>query len=101
MLGRLDLVERLDVEHEIGLDSADSHLLPAFEEEPLGRLGSPELAPHEDLAAAAANSPISPTIVCGPTETGLRRTCTAFEIANAQAPPSTRAIDTISQTLAW
>jgi len=51
--GQLCLVERLDVEDEIGLDSADSHLLAAFEEEPFWRLGLPELTPDEDLAAAA------------------------------------------------
>src|SRR6266576_6303706 len=45
--------------------------------------------------------PISPTIVCGPTETGLRRTWIAFVIANSHAAPSTTAIDEIRQACAW
>ena len=36
----------------------------------------------------ARASPTSPTIVCGPTVTGLRRTCTAFVSANTQIRPS-------------
>jgi hypothetical protein len=46
-------------------------------------------------------SPISPTIVCGPTATGARLIPTAFEIASAHAAASTTASEIRSGAFAW
>ena len=42
-----------------------------------------------------------PTISCGPTATGRRRTATALRIASAQKPPSTTVIATTSGSEVW
>ena len=42
-----------------------------------------------------------PTISCGPTATGCRRTATAFAIANAQKPPISTVNATTSGIDVW
>jgi hypothetical protein len=95
--GSFGWVERLDVEDEIG--SMPSTAPSAAFEEETSACCAPELSPTKTWPSPR-NSPISPTIVCGPTETGLRPTWTALVMRRPGAP-STSAIETISQTLAW
>ena len=61
----------------------------------------PELAAHEARNRRGARPLPCPTISCGPTRTGLRRTATAFAIANAQKPPSSAVTVTTSGTDVW